>query len=135
MLSVSKTMKIKLMEAFFGRQLTYGFGVQSRWTRFMSDTLHWLTVRQHILYRVSAIAWRCIPGIVPAYLSGLFVLSSSCLGSFRSASRGDYLIPRSYTATKQNSAFSVAGPFISGMAFLSNCAFSLVICPAHFIVY
>src|SRR6218665_681867 len=40
--------------------------------------------------------------------------SSSCLGrrSLRSASRGDYLIPRSYTATKQNRAFLAAGPSI-----------------------
>jgi len=29
-----------------------------------------------------------------------------------SASRGDYLIPRSYTATRQDRAFSAAGPSI-----------------------
>ena len=78
---------------------------------FMRDILHWLPVRQRILYRVSTIAWRCILGVAPVYLSELFVLSSSCPGqrSLRSASRGDYLIPRSYTATKQNRAFSAAG--------------------------
>src|SRR6218665_2303255 len=77
----------------------------------MRDTLHWLPVRQYILYRVSAIAWGCILGVAPACLSELFVLSSSCPGrrSLRSASHGDYLIPRSYTATKQNMAFSAAG--------------------------
>src|SRR6218665_1831561 len=39
--------------------------------------------------------------VAPVYLSELFVLSSSCPGrrSLRSASRGDYLIPRSYTAS------------------------------------
>ena len=81
---------------------------------FMRDTLHWLSVRQHILYRVSTIAWRCILGVAPAYLSELFVLSSSCPGrrSLRSASCDDYLIPRSYSATKQNRAFSAAGPSI-----------------------
>src|SRR6218665_3718716 len=81
---------------------------------FMRDTLYWLPVRQRILHRVSTIAWRCILGVAPAYLSELFVLSSSCTGrrSLRSASRGDYLIPRSYTATKQNRAFSAAGPSI-----------------------
>src|SRR6218665_3006270 len=80
----------------------------------MRDTLHWLPVRQGILYRVSTIAWRCILGVTPAYLSEFFVLSSSCPGrrSLRSASRGDYLIPRSYTATKQKRAFRVAGPSI-----------------------
>lgn len=87
---------------------------------FMRDTLHWLPVRQRILYRVSTIAWRCILGVAPVYLSELFVLSSSCPGrrSLRSASRGDYLIPRSYTATKQNRAFSAAGPSIwNGLPF------------------
>jgi len=51
--------------------------------------------------------------LLPIFRS-LFVLSSSCPGrrSLRSASRGDYLIPRSYTATKQNRTFSAAGPFI-----------------------
>src|SRR6218665_1248223 len=81
---------------------------------FMRDILHWLPVRQRILYRVSTIAWRCILGVAPVYLSELFVLSLSCPGqrSLRSASRGDYLIPRSYTAIKQNRAFSVAGPTV-----------------------
>src|SRR6218665_7605 len=38
--------------------------------------------------------------------------------SLRSASRGDYLIPRSYTAIKQNRAFSAAGPSIwNGLPF------------------
>src|SRR6218665_422741 len=80
----------------------------------MRDTLHWLPVRQRILYRDSTIAWRCILGVAPAYLSELFVLSSSCPGrrSLCPASRGDYLIPRSYTAAKQNRAFSAAGPSI-----------------------
>src|SRR6218665_1883234 len=80
----------------------------------MRDTLHWLPVRQRILYRVSTIAWRCIFGVAPAYLSELFcpifVLSGSAITSL--ASRGDYLIPRFYTATKQNRAFSAAGPSI-----------------------
>src|SRR6218665_3769950 len=47
---------------------------------FMRGTLHWLPVRQRIFYRVSTIAWRCILGVAPAYLSELFVLSSSCPG-------------------------------------------------------
>src|SRR6218665_1751736 len=53
-------------------------------------------------------------GVAPAYLLELFVLSSSCPGrrSLHSASRGDYLIRRSYMATKQNRAFSAAGPSI-----------------------
>src|SRR6218665_2039992 len=87
---------------------------------FMRDTLHWLPVRQRILHRVSTIAWRCILGVAPVYLSELFVLSSSCPGrrSLLSAFRGDYLIPYSYTAIKQNRAFSMAGPSIwNGLPF------------------
>src|SRR6218665_359668 len=59
-------------------------------------------------------AWRCILGVAPVYLLELFVLSSSCLGrrSLPSASRGDYLMPRSYMAIKQNMALSAAGPSI-----------------------
>src|SRR6218665_1648964 len=86
----------------------------------MRNTLHWLPVRQRIVDRVSTIAWRCILGVAPVYLPELFVLSSSCPGrrSLRSASRGEYLIPRSYTATKQNRALSVAGPTIwNGLPF------------------
>src|SRR6218665_2017280 len=69
---------------------------------FMLDTLRWLPVRQRILYRVSTMA------LLLLIFRSFFVISSStCLGrrSLRSASRGDYLIPRSYTATKQNRAF------------------------------
>ena len=66
------------------------------------------------------IHWRCILGVAPAYLSELVVLSLSCpfRRSLRSASHGDYLIPRSYTSTKQNRAFSAAGPSIwNGLPF------------------
>src|SRR6218665_3562181 len=66
-------------------------------------------LRQRILYRgCTIIAWCCILVVSPAYISELFVLSLSCPSrrSLRSASRGDYLIPRFYTATKQNRAFS-----------------------------
>src|SRR6218665_1196598 len=75
----------------------------------MRDTLHWLQVRQRILYRVSTIPWRC------SCLSfGAFALSSSCPGrrSLRSTSCGEYLIPHSYTASKQNRAFLAADPTI-----------------------
>lgn len=71
-----------------------------------------------ILSRVSPIAWRCILGIVPTctYLLELVVLHapSSCQGrrSLRSDSRSDFLIPSSYTATKQNKACSAAGSSI-----------------------
>ena len=81
---------------------------------FMRDTFIGFQSPHHILSRGSTIAWRCILGVAPAYLSELLVFSSSCPGrqSLRSTSCVDYLIPCSYTATKQNRAFSVPGPSI-----------------------
>ena len=78
----------------------------------MRDTLHWLSVRQHIHYRLSSIVWCCVLGIVPAYLLELFILTSYCTGrkSLRSTSRGDFLVPHAHTAIKQHSAFSIVGP-------------------------
>jgi len=77
-------------------------------------TLHWLLVQEHVLYRVSTFVWRCVIGAASVYLSELFVLISSCPGrqSLCSASRSDYVIPRSRTATKQHRAFSTTGPTI-----------------------
>src|SRR6218665_2057239 len=104
--------------------------------QFMRDTLHWLPLRQRILYRVSTIDWRCVLGVAPAYLSELFVLSSSYPGrrSLRSAFLGDYLVPRSYTSRPLNRIGRSRRPVpLSGMAFLSNCALFHVICRARFV--
>ena len=95
----------------------------------MRDTLHWLPVRQRILYSVSTIAWRCILGIASAYRSELFALPLSCPGrqSLRSASRDDYLIPRSTQPLNRIRPSRRLVP-LSGMAVLS-------IFPARFIDY
>src|SRR6218665_2682874 len=63
---------------------------------------------------LSTIVWRCVLGIVPTYLLGLFILTSSCTGrqSLRSASRCDFVVPRSRTAIKQHRAFSIVGPSV-----------------------
>src|SRR6218665_2505243 len=78
-------------------------------SEFMRGTLHWLPVRQRIHYRLSTIVWRCVLGIAPTYLLGLFILTSSCTGrqSLRSASRGDFVVPHARTAIKQHKAFSI----------------------------
>src|SRR6218665_858808 len=83
-------------------------------SEFMQDTLHWLPVRQRIHYRLSTIVWRCVLGIAPTYLLGLFILTSSCTGrqSLRSASRGDFVVPHARTAIKQHKAFSIVGPSV-----------------------
>jgi len=60
------------------------------------DILNWLPVWQYILYISSSFVWCCVLGIAPTYLLELFILISSCFGrqSLRSASRGDFLVPK-----------------------------------------
>src|SRR6218665_2444263 len=68
--------------------------------------LHWLPVQQRIHYRISSIVWHCVLGNAPSYLLELFNLTSACSGrrSLRSATKGDFLVPRARTATRQKRA-------------------------------
>src|SRR6218665_914958 len=79
---------------------------------YMRDVLHCLPVQQRIHYRISSIVWRCVLGNAPAYLLELFILASTCpcRRSLRSATKGDFLVPRVRTATRQKRAFSIVGP-------------------------
>src|SRR6218665_1887040 len=80
----------------------------------MRDVLHWLPVKQRIIYRISSIVWHCVLGNMPSYLLVLFTLTSTCSGrrSLRSASKGDFVVPRARAATRQKRAFSIVGPSI-----------------------
>src|SRR6218665_3054602 len=78
-------------------------------TAYMRDVLHWLPVQQCIHYRISSIVWHCVLGNETYYLLELFILTSACR-SLRSASKGDFLVPRARTATRQKRAFSIVGP-------------------------
>src|SRR6218665_1580016 len=53
----------------------------------------------------------CMYGNAPSYLLELFILTSASSGrrSHRSASKGDFLVPRACTATRQKRAFSIMG--------------------------
>src|SRR6218665_4006034 len=78
----------------------------------MRDTIHWLPVRQRILYRLSTIVWRCVLGIAPTYLLELFTLTSLSSGrqSLRSASRRHFVVRHARTAIKQHRVFSIVSP-------------------------
>src|SRR6218665_2818740 len=67
-----------------------------------------------ILYRISCIVWHCVLGNAPSYLLELFTLTSACFGrrSLRSASKGDFLVPRARNVTRQKRAFSIVGPSV-----------------------
>src|SRR6218665_3025152 len=81
---------------------------------YMRDVLHWLPVQQRIQYRISSIVWHCVLGNTPSYLLELFILTSACSGhrSLRSASKGDFLVPRARTATRQKRASLIVGPSV-----------------------
>lgn len=35
---------------------------------FMCDVLHWVPIKQRIVYRLAALVWRCLLGLAPTYL-------------------------------------------------------------------
>ena len=110
-----------LWTVFCGRLLAGGVPRFGHITDYMRDVLHWLPVQQRIHYRISSIVWHCVLGNAPSYLLELFILTSACSGrwSLRSASKGDFMVPRARTATRQKRAFSMVGPSF-GMALPLN---------------
>src|SRR6218665_37369 len=58
--------------------------------------------------------WHCVLGNAPSYLLERFNLISACSGhrSLRSATKGDFLVPRARTPTRQKRAFSIVGPSV-----------------------
>src|SRR5688572_20475812 len=79
---------------------------------YRRDVLHWLSVPQRIIYRVSTLVWRCIVGAAPVYLQELCccTLNIHRHGSLRSSRRAELIVPRSRISIMQRRAFSVAGP-------------------------
>ena len=80
----------------------------------MRDVLHWLPIPQRIVYRLSALVWRCLLGSAPVYLQELCRSTLDVQGrrALRSSTHGELLVPRARTALRQHRAFSVAGPMV-----------------------
>src|SRR6218665_3532860 len=57
---------------------------------YMLDVLHWLPLRQLIIFRIGAMVWRCILGLAPAYLRDLCHPTHGTRGrsSLRSSEQG-----------------------------------------------
>ena len=75
------------------------------------NKLHWLPIRQQISFKLCLLVFR-LHGEAPPYLSGMLYLvsDSSALQSHRSAARGDFIIPQSFTKTFGPRGFAVSGP-------------------------
>jgi len=82
-------------------------------TPVLRDMLHWLPVRQRILYKVAATAFDCIRGTSPAYFKHICTpaLDISGRAHLRSAERRDMLVPRIRTELGWRS-FPVAAPTV-----------------------
>jgi len=74
--------------------------------------LHWLPVRQRIIYKTAVLVLKILHDAAPRYLAELCVPAYSMHGrqqQLRSTASGTRLVPRTRTATGQHS-FAVNGP-------------------------
>ena len=79
----------------------------------LRDDIHWLPVKQRIIFKVGVFGYKAIHGLAPPYLKELFVPVSSvpALSQNRSASRGDFIVPpTTRTTTYRQRSFAVAEP-------------------------
>ena len=79
----------------------------------LRDDLHWLPVKQIIIFKVGMFGYKAIHGLAPSYLKDLFVLMSSvpALSRNRSVFRWDFIIPSATrNITYRQRSFAVAGP-------------------------
>ena len=76
--------------------------------------LHWLPIRQRIMYKLSTIVYKCIHGAAPSYLTNLCVpvATNTSRRYLRSATHGDLLVPRTRTVTYGPWSFAVSGPTV-----------------------
>ena len=71
--------------------------------------LHWLPVEQRIIFKVLLMTFKIINSCAPEYLSDL--LETYVPTRFlRSATQGLLVVPKSFTSTYGDRAFSVAAP-------------------------
>ena len=78
------------------------------------NTLHWLPVCQRIEFKLSILAFKCLHGDAPSYLTESLskVAVNSALQAHRSATRGDLVVPqiRTVKMDPRSSCVSVPNP-------------------------
>ena len=77
-------------------------------------SLHWLPVRQRIVFKVATFVFKCLHGLAPSYLAGDCVLKSTMPNRqrLRSASSQELDVPRTTNKMLGPRAFGVCGPTI-----------------------
>ena len=75
--------------------------------------LHWLPIRQRIIFKTAVLVYKCLHGMAPPYLSTYCEPTSSHGGRrhLRSAESGQLTVPRTKT-TYGDRSFAVYGPVV-----------------------
>ena len=71
--------------------------------------LHWLPINQRTVFKVLLITFKIINGYAPSYLSSLLE-SYQPKHALRSATKRLLIVPKSFTTTYGDRAFSIAAP-------------------------
>ena len=76
--------------------------------------LHWLPLRQRIIFKIATLMHQCLNGLAPSYLATDCIAISSMPGrrQLRSAASGQLYISRTKTMTFRPRSFKVSGPTI-----------------------
>ena len=75
-------------------------------------TLHWLPIKDRILYKILCLDFKCVHGLGPSYLNGMFVQNVP-QRRLRSNSTNEitYIVPRNKNKTFGDRSFSFVGPY------------------------
>ena len=78
-------------------RLVVGAGRRDHITPILRE-LHWLPIRQRILYKMAVLAFHCIHQSAPTYLSEMFTSTADVPGRCHlgSAHRGEVVVPRTF---------------------------------------
>ena len=75
--------------------------------------LHWLKIKECIVYKICVLMYKCIKGFAPQYLSEVVIMDHG--HSLRSATLNNLPTVRCNTAIAHSSAFSSTGPRLWNM--------------------
>ena len=76
--------------------------------------LHWLPLRQRIIFKIATLMYQCLNSLAPSYLATDCIEISSMPGrrQLRSATSGQIYFPRTKTMTFGPRSFKVSGPTV-----------------------
>jgi hypothetical protein len=77
--------------------------------------LHWLPVKQRIMYKILLTVFKALNNLAPAYITDLLARKSKSLREMRSDSKNLLIIPKSRTVGYGDRNFKVAGPILWNM--------------------